>query len=105
MEKLLLEIAQMGMYDYLQLIGGLILAIFYVPSIIAVYKAKTTKELSLTAWVMLLLGLCCMLANATHLYITVGTLSYLIAETINVVFCLVFVLEIIYFRYFYKGGK
>jgi uncharacterized protein with PQ loop repeat len=92
----------MTIYDYIQMVAGFILGVFYIPSIYRLWKAKTTNELSLSGWLFLLVGLCGMLANATHLFITLGAWSYFLAEVINVFFCLVFVLELIYFRYFYK---
>lgn len=92
----------MTIFDYIQMIAGFILGVFYIPSIHRLWKAKTTNELSLGGWLILLLGLSGMLVNSIHLFVTAHAWSYMVAEIINVFFCLVFVIELIYFRYFYK---
>lgn len=95
----------MNIFDIIQTIAGFVLGVFYVPNIIRLWKVKTTREISLGGWIILLIGLSGMLANATYLYITVGAWSYFVAEIINVFFCLVYVLEVIYIRHFIENKK
>ena len=93
----------MNIFDIIQTIAGFVLGVFYLPQILRLWKVKTTREISLWGWMVLLAGLSGMLANATHLYLTVGAWSYFVAEIINVFFCLVYVIEVIYIRYFIEG--
>lgn len=95
----------MNIFDMIQTVAGFVLAVFYLPNIVRLWKAKTTKEISLAGWLILLLALSGMLANATHLFLTVGAWSYFVAEIINVFFALVYVLEIMYIRYFIENKK
>lgn len=87
----------MTIFDYLQLIGGTILAVSYLPQIYKTYKVKKVDEISLTFWGMLFIGLTLMEMNAVHL-IKLGTWSYAITETFNVALCGIFLGQVIYYR-------
>lgn len=87
----------MGVYDYIQLVGGTILAISYFPQIIKTFKVKKVDEISLGFWSFLFIGLLGMEVNAIHL-IKLGTVSYAITETFNVTLCGVFLFQVVYYN-------
>lgn len=86
----------MNIFDYLQLVGGMILAVSYVPQIIKTYKVKKVDEISLAFWSMLFVGLSLMEVNALHL-MSLGVYSYAITETFNVLLCGIFTGQVIYY--------
>lgn len=88
----------MNLFDLLQLIGGTLLAFSYLPQIHKTYKVKRVDEISLLFWSVLFVGLCLMEINALHL-ITLGTWSYAITETFNVLLCGIFLGQVIYYRH------
>jgi MtN3 and saliva related transmembrane protein len=87
----------MTIFDTLQLIGGTLLALSYLPQIYKTYKVKKVDEISLAFWSVLFIGLCFMEINAMHL-ISLGTWSYAITETFNVLLCGVFLGQVVYYR-------
>lgn len=86
----------MSFFDLLQLIGGTILSISYLPQIIKTFKVKKVDEISLAFWSLLFIGLVLMECNAVHL-IWLGTWSYAVTETFNVTLCGIFLAQVIYY--------
>jgi MtN3 and saliva related transmembrane protein len=86
----------MNFFDMLQLIGGTLLALSYLPQIYKTFKVKRVDEISLAFWSVLFAGLCLMEINAVHL-ISLGTWSYAITETFNVLLCGIFLFQVIYY--------
>lgn len=91
------------MFDTLQLIGGTLLALSYVPQIYKTNKIKRVDEISKAFWTILFIGLCLMEINALHL-ISLGTWSYAVTESFNVLLSGTFVAQIYYYSK-YPGGK
>lgn len=75
------------MYDLLQLAGGTVLAIGYVPQILKIVKTKSAKDFALKTYLLLFFGIACMEAYAVNLvlmgsggmFLVTNTLSLLIA--------------------------
>lgn len=80
------------------LVGGIMLALFYVPNIIQLYKCKDVSAFSLVGWLMLLLGVTALFANAMYVHITVGALSLIFTQSINFIFSLVYFIQICYYK-------
>ena len=55
------------MYDILQLTGGLILGLGYIPQIMQLLCTKSTADLNLKTYLSLLIGISLMEAYAVHL--------------------------------------
>ncbi|MCL2300844.1 MAG: PQ-loop domain-containing transporter [Firmicutes bacterium] len=55
------------MFDTLQLIGGLILAVGYIPQIIQLIRTKSCKDLNLNTYATVFLGIALMEAYAINL--------------------------------------
>lgn len=94
----------MNTFDLLQLIGGVLLAGSYIPQIIKTAKIKMVEEISLAFWSVLFIGLVFMEINALHL-ISLGTWSYAVTETLNVIGCGIFLAQVIYYRKYPCGLK
>lgn len=103
-KEFIAELGKMGTFDYIQLVGGMILAGSYFPQIFKTAKVKKVDEISLGFWSFLFIGLFGMEMNAIHL-IKLGTVSYAITETFNVLLCGIFLGQVIYYRKFPNGRK
>ncbi|MPM63330.1 hypothetical protein SDC9_110210 [bioreactor metagenome] len=97
LQAIIKELSAMNFYDYLQLLGGFILAGSYIPQIIKTYRIKKVSDISIAFWGFLFIGLSLMEVNALHLG-TIGIYSYAITETANVFLCGVFLAQVIYYR-------
>lgn len=94
----------MSMFDILQLVGGSLLAFSYIPQITKTFKLKRVDEISKLFWTVLFIGLCFMEVNALHL-ISLGTYSYAITESLNVLLSGTFVAQVYYYSKFPGGRK
>ena len=79
------------MFDALQLIGGLILAVGYIPQIVQLIRTKSCKDLNLKTYVTVFIGVALMEAYAINMAANGSGLMFLItnsmALTINGVLC------------------
>lgn len=74
----------MNVFDILQLIGGIILAIGYIPQIIQIIKTKSCSDLNITTYVLLMLGIGLMEIYAMKLVLSSGYgLMFLVTNTIS----------------------
>jgi len=73
----------MDFFDLLQLIGGIILTVWYLPQIFKVYKEKKAEWLSLATFSSVTLGIWFMEIYAINLYFVKGAwLFFLITNTL-----------------------
>ena len=79
------------MFDTLQLIGGLILAVGYIPQIVQLIRTKSCKDLNLKTYATVFTGIALMEAYAVNLAAHGTGLMFLVtnsmALTINGVLC------------------
>lgn len=71
-----------------------LLALSYLPQVIALYKTKETKGISLSFWYILDLSLLMLFILA----IDSGSVSLIVAQALNLVLALIVTGQIIYYR-------
>ena len=79
----------------LSTIGSLFLVISYIPQIITLYKVKDSKSQSISFWIILLISLSSLTIN---MIINSNPLSVLIPQFLNIIFALVVLIQVIYYR-------
>lgn len=89
----------MNIFDLLQLLGGLILAVGYIPQIYQIVKTRSCKDLNLTTYISLFVGIGLMEAYAVNLVVNGSGTMFLVTNTISLVLvCIITILIVIYNR-------
>ena len=83
------------MFDILQLIGGLILALGYMPQIIQLIRTKSSKDLNLKTYLLVFIGIVFMEPYAINLVVNGSGLMFLITNTMSLIVSLLFCILII----------
>lgn len=81
----------------LQLIGGAILALGYIPQIIQIIRTKSVSDLSLRSYLLMVVGISLMEAYAISLAISGVGLAFLITNTVSL--CIVSIVVVLIIRY------
>lgn len=81
----------------LQLIGGAILALGYIPQIIQIIRTKSVSDLSLRSYLLMVVGISLMEAYAISLAISGVGLAFLITNTVSL--CIVSIVVVLIMRY------
>jgi MtN3 and saliva related transmembrane protein len=89
------------LFSILQIIGGVILSLGWIPQIIQIMKTKSVSDLSLKSYLLILLGISLMEAYAISLAVTGVGLAFLITNTMSL--CVVLLVIILIVRY--QSGK
>ncbi|MDU0204689.1 PQ-loop domain-containing transporter [Paenibacillus sp. MAH-36] len=71
------------LFPVLQLIGGVILSLGWVPQIIQILKTKSVSDLSLKAYLLIFLGISLMEVYAISLAVNGAGLAFLITNTLS----------------------
>ncbi len=71
------------MFDFLQLMGGIILSVGYIPQIYKLTKTKSTKDLDIKTFAAVLIGVALMEAYAINLCISGCGVMYLVTNTMS----------------------
>lgn len=88
------------------LISSILITFAYPPQVIKNYRTKSVSDLSTIFWITISTFCLTMLGNAGYLYFTgAGSLGYMITEIINLVFASTILIQIIYYKKFYKGKR
>ncbi|MCY9665554.1 PQ-loop domain-containing transporter [Paenibacillus alginolyticus] len=82
----------------MQLIGGVILSLGWVPQIIQILKTKSVADLSLKSYLLILLGISLMEAYAVSLAVTGVGLAFLITNTMSLCVVLLVIILIVRFQ-------
>lgn len=90
--ELILQIASLS--------GGVLLALAYVPQILALYRNKTADGVSLSFWLILDSALLMLFITAVGGYMETGSLYMVSLQTVNLFLALVVTGQVIYY-----GGK
>ncbi|MZQ81161.1 hypothetical protein GQF01_03370 [Paenibacillus sp. 5J-6] len=85
------------LFSIMQLIGGIILSLGWIPQIIQIVKSKSVADLSLKSYLLILLGISLMEAYAISLAVTGVGLAFLITNTMSL--CVVLLVNILIVRY------
>jgi len=73
------------MINALQLIGGIILAIGYIPQIIQIIRTKSCKDLNLKSYLLVFLGVALMEIYAVDLVINGSGLMFLVTNSMALI--------------------
>lgn len=75
--------------------GGIFITISYLPQIKQLFKTHNTEGMSVSFWVILLLGLIC---TTTNMVINNNPLSVLLPQFLNITLAFVVLMQIIIYR-------
>lgn len=87
-----------NLMNIISLLGGIMLALFYIPNIIQLYKCKDATSFSLVGWLLLVLGVTALFVNAFYVHATVGAASLLFTQGVNFVFSVIYFIQICYYK-------
>ena len=77
-----------GVFDLMQLLGGVILSSGYIPQIAQVIKTKSVKDLNPQFLWMVFTGVCFMEGNALYMVLEKHAgLSFLLTNTLSLALC------------------
>ncbi|WP_342436390.1 PQ-loop domain-containing transporter [Paenibacillus sp. FSL L8-0436] len=71
------------LFSLMQLIGGVILSLGWLPQIIQILKTKSVADLNLKSYLLMLLGIGLMEAYAVNLVLTGVGLAFFITNTMS----------------------
>lgn len=78
-------------------LGGLLLALAYVPQIVALYKEKSAEGISLSFWLILDSALLMLFIMAVDTYLSTGTLYMVTLQAVNLLLALIVTGQVIYY--------
>lgn len=81
--------------NVLVVLSGIFLTISYLPQIRQLFKTHNTEGMSVSFWVILLLGLAC---TTTNMIINDNPLSVLLPQFLNIILAFVVLMQIIIYR-------
>lgn len=73
----------MNIYDLLQLLGGIILSLGYIPQIIKLVKTKSSHDFNINSFLMVFIGIVFMEIYAVNLVCNGSGCMYLITNTMS----------------------
>lgn len=88
----------MNIFDVLQLIGGIILTVGYIPQIHQLIKTKSSRDINLKTYVMTSLGVGMMEAYAVNLVVNGSGLMFLITNTLSLVCAVIVTVLVLIYR-------
>jgi len=86
------------LFDILQLTGGLILGLGYIPQIMQLIRTKSTTDLNLKTYLSLFIGISLMETYAVHLALQGSGHMFLVTNTLSLLLILVICITIIVIR-------
>lgn len=86
------------MFDALQLAGGIILSVGYIPQIIKLVKTKSSRDFNLKTFLMVLLGITFMEVYAVNLTMNGSGVMFLVTNTMSLIIQIVLVTLIYKYR-------
>lgn len=86
------------MFDFLQLMGGIILSVGYIPQIIKLIKTKSAEDFNIKTFIMVWIGILFMEIYAFDLAMGGSGLMYLITNTMSLLVQSVLVVLILKYR-------
>lgn len=86
------------MFDALQLAGGIILSVGYIPQIIKLIKTKSSRDFNLKTFLMVLLGITFMEVYAVNLTMNGSGVMFLVTNTMSLIIQIVLVTLIYKYR-------
>lgn len=86
------------LFTVMQLIGGIILSVGWIPQILQIIKTRSVADLSLKSYLLMLLGIALMEAYAVNLAAQGVGLAFLITNTLSLAVVSTVALLIIRYR-------
>lgn len=86
------------MFDVLQLLGGIILSVGYIPQIIKLVKTKSAADFNIKTFVMVWIGIFFMEIYAVDLALGGNGLMYLVTNTMSLIVQSILVVLILKYR-------
>ncbi|WP_339310537.1 PQ-loop domain-containing transporter [Paenibacillus sp. FSL M7-0896] len=86
------------LFTAMQLVGGLILSVGWIPQIVQIIRTRSVADLSLKAYLLMLLGILLMEAYAVNLAAQGVGLAFLITNSLSLAVVTTVVLLIIRYR-------
>ncbi|AIQ53895.1 PQ-loop domain-containing transporter [Paenibacillus sp. FSL R7-0331] len=86
------------LFALMQLLGGIILSVGWIPQIMQIIRTKSVADLSLNAYLLMLLGIGLMEAYALRLAADGTGLAFLITNTLSLAVVSIVVLLILRYR-------
>lgn len=86
------------MFDALQLAGGIILSVGYIPQIIKLIKTKSSRDFNLKTFLMVLFGITFMEVYAVNLTMNGSGAMFLVTNTMSLIIQIVLVTLIYKYR-------
>jgi len=85
-------------FSILQLMGGVILAIGWIPQIVQIMKTKSVKDLSLKSYLFMLLGIGFMEIYAIDLVINGSGIAFLMTNSLSLLVLLFVIILVLRYR-------
>lgn len=86
------------MFDFLQLLGGIILSVGYIPQIVKLIKTKSAADFNIKTFVMVWIGIFFMEIYAVDLALGGNGLMYLVTNTMSLLVQSILVVLILKYR-------
>ena len=95
------------MFDLLQLAGGLILAVGYIPQIIQLIRTRSSKDLNLKSYALVCIGIAFMEVYAVNLALNGTGLMFLVTNTMSLalMICICVLIIITQFKYIKQADR
>ncbi len=86
-------------FDFLQLFGGVLLTLGYIPQIAKILRTRNVESFDLVAFTIIALGIGCMEVYATYQWFWLEVAgAFMITNTISLIIALVMVALIVFYR-------
>ncbi|WP_233500629.1 MULTISPECIES: PQ-loop domain-containing transporter [Paenibacillus] len=82
----------------MQLTGGIILSLGFIPQIVQIFKTRSVKDLSLKSYLLMLFGISLMEVYAVSLVVEGTGLAFLMTNTLSFMMVSIVILLILRFR-------
>nr|WP_283571169.1 PQ-loop domain-containing transporter [Paenibacillus brevis] len=82
----------------MQLMGGIILSVGFIPQIVQIFKTRSVKDLSLKSYLLMLFGISLMEVYAVSLVVEGAGLAFLMTNTLSFMMVSMVILLILRFR-------
>lgn len=79
-------------------IGTFLIGAMYIPQIIKTNKTKDVSGMSIWFWLMLVMALSVMTANALVVFLVYGTYGLLVTESVNLVLAIVVMWQVLKYK-------
>lgn len=85
-------------FSVMQLTGGIILSLGFIPQIVQIFKTRSVKDLSLKSYLLMLFGISLMEVYAVSLVVEGTGLAFLMTNTLSFIMVSIVILLILRFR-------